>query len=182
MTTYTVKAGQTNFRPLESLMPHWDVAGFSVVSVIHPGAWASLADFGGDRDRDDWQKLKGLTSYFSANNKDTAYIVFAYDDEPGFYKAAGYTNFPGAKWTVGKPVRFKEGEPLYAQVDFWKNRVQYRISSAHGNETYFHDFKTKGLIVSRECGTYAGGANNAEGPHGGKAFKDMSIDISFKVF
>jgi len=182
MITYTVKAGETNFRPLERLLPYWSPAGFSLIATIHPGAWASLEEFGGDQDRADWQKLKGLSSFFSGNNKETAYIAFNYDDEPGFYRAVGYTNFPGSAWVAGKPVRFKEGEPLYAQADFWRGRVRYQLSSAYGNESYYHDFLKRKPLLAREAGTYAGGANNSPGPHGGKAFKDMSIDVSFKVF
>ncbi len=174
MVTYSVHTGQTNFRPLENPLPRFNAKGFELEFLFHKGGWCSREEWGGDQDYYDWQKLKGLTGFFSLNNRNSAMFAFRYGEQEESYQIAPYTNFKG-RWKVSQEIIILAGQPVTVQAVFGKDKVTYY----YGPLRVEHDFKRR--LVMREIGTYAGGANNAPGPHGGQAFKDMKIDIDFKV-
>lgn len=181
MREYTIKAGDKNYQPLESWWPILSPKGFDVEFEIRPGGWASLEDWGGDRDWFDKMKLKGLTSYFGPNNSRSAMIAFAYGEEPETWVISGYTNYPGSDiQRQGESVIIRSGTRCKAKARLYRNKVIYWIEY-EGRTIEIHHSFVRRLRIAREVGTYPGGSNNADGPHGGRAFKDMSIGIAFKV-
>lgn len=175
MITYQIKPGQKNFRPFENPLPRFGARGFELNFMIESGAWCSLEDWQGDRDYYDWQKLKGLTSYFSSNNRRTAMFAFRFGVEPETYQLVSYTNYPGKRRGTGQILTFKADELVFTQAVFAAEEAIFY----YGPHRMAHDFRAG--YVMREVGTYPGGANNADGPHGGRALKAMTIKAEFTI-
>jgi len=51
MKTYTVKKGQSNFRPYESPLPIFGAKGFEVEFEFVKGGWSPPEEWEGDKDR-----------------------------------------------------------------------------------------------------------------------------------
>ena len=181
MKRYSIKAGQRNFRPTESWWPVFNPKGFEIEFEIEPGGWASLEEWGNDRDWDDKMKVRGLTAYFGPNNSRSAMIAFSYGTAPETWEISGYTNYPGSDiQRDGESLIIRSGTRCKAKAEFHRNKVLYLIEYEGKRVEVEHRFVRK-LRVARQVGTYPGGTNNAPGPHGGRAFKDMSMLIDFKV-
>lgn len=188
-TTYTVKPGKANFRPLENPLPVFNPKGFEIVFKFLPGGWCSKDDYSFiddnsksvlDKDRDDLQKIKGITHFFSANNKRTAMFAFSFGDQPETYKLFAYTNDKKGNFKWSRPIIVESNEVVAGTCEFVDGKAVYNLATEGGlylNES--HDFKS--FKIGREVGTYAGGANNSPGPFGGKAVKELSIDIDFNI-
>jgi hypothetical protein len=180
MKTYKVKKGRSNFRPHENPLPVCGAKGWEVIFEFVPGGWSSLSEWEGDRDRYDWQKLKGLTSFFSANNSNSTLAVFRPGDAPGTWEVNAYTNYPGSDWSVDdKPLIIKDGEESKITCKYKDGKANYTLNTGDVAKAVSHQYKAP--KVSRRIGTYPGGANNSPGPYGGKAIKDQAILISFKI-
>lgn len=180
MKTYTVKAGNTNFRPLENPLPVRKPTGFEISFIFLPGGWCSKEDWEGDNDWKDWQKLKGITHFFSGNTRRTVMFAFRFGERPETYEICAYTNDKkgNAKWYGSLIV--DTGEQVSGWLKLEGGKAIYHLATEGGS--YFdesHSFKL--FKLCREVGTYAGGANNSPGPYGGKAVKDMSIKIKFDI-
>lgn len=182
MQQYTIKKGQKNFRPYELPYPYWKPSGFEVQFKFHPGGWCSLADWDFDRDWYDWQKLAGLTRFFSANNKQSAMYAFRFGEEEETYELAAYLNDSAGQRIVSNPIVIRTG--VYAQgFCSFENENHVRFWARQEDESYLnfqHGFRRPKLM--RRVGTYPGGRNNSEGPHGGRAVKAMQIELDFKIF
>ena len=175
MITYQIKPGQKNFRPFENPLPRFGATGFELELIIEPGGWCSLDDWQGDRDYYDWQKVKGLTSYFSPNHCRTAMFAFRFGEQEETYQIAAYTNFPGKTRTVGPVLEVQAGEKVFAQAVLNRQEAIYY----YGSHRVVHDFKRAWIM--REVGTYAGGADNATGPFGGRAVKPLTLNLAFSI-
>jgi hypothetical protein len=181
MVTYSIHPGQTNFRPLENPLPRFKVKGFTFSAKFLPGGWCSKEEWEGDADWFDWQKLKGITKFGSANNKQTAFIAFRFGVKPETYEITAYTNDSKAGWVVSKDIIIIEtGEVIAGSCDFKDNQAVYDIKS-EGGEFLKESHTLKNFCIGREVGTFAGGANNSPGPFGGVAFKKMQIEIDFNI-
>ena len=182
MTTYTIKTGKKNFRPYESPLPIFKPKGFRVSGHILPGGWASKEEWQGDRDRDDWQKLKGITHFFSLNDHRSCMIAFNYGDEYETYNLTAYTNdksYPKG-WFASGQIIVESKEHFEFENLFGENCMHYSGSSESGLVLdEIHQINT--FRLGREVGTSPGGKNNSPGPYGGRAFKDMSMVLDFKI-
>jgi|GEM_PF-6879906 len=176
---YNIKQGKQNFSPTESIWPIYRPKGFDLVAVLDSSCWYSQEDWTYDVDGDwyDWNKLKGITNYFTPNNHTSALIAWRPDTIPYHFQIAPYTNYPKATWTVGDPVVVAANMPINCSADFSKRKVEYTIQ----DQETTHGFARR-IWFGRETGTWMGGANNSEGPFGGPASKDMWlwVDFSFK--
>ena len=182
MTEYTIAPGQSNFRPLENPAPRWNVSGFRVAFRFDASCWWSVEDWEGDKDRDDWNKLKGLTYFFSSNNRCSALIAWRPGKRENVFEVTAYTNDKRGGFTVtGQPVEVYAGELVYADCYISPNRVHYTISYFGVETKYEHDFSRPWLKVFREVGTSIGGANNSPGKYGGYATQDMKLWADFEV-
>jgi len=181
VTHFKIKKGQSNFRPFESPLPIFGAKGYEARIKMVRGGWSSLEDWGGDKDWMDWQKGVGLTSFFSKNNQDSSFIAFSFGKEEETYNFAPYTNFPKEKIIFPKnKIVVSAGEWLDVKVTLEKSKLYYYLSTENDFIYEVHDFK-KNFGITRRVGTFAGGANNSEGEHGGVAFKDMEMLVSFNV-
>lgn len=178
MTTYTIKPGQWNFRPLEPIRPRFVTKGFFGWAVFDESAWF---DWGDDRDILDWNKLKGLTSYFSPNNRHSAMIAWRPSPEMNLFEITGYTNYPGKKAQHSglKSLKAFAGEEIFFTCTINAFSVYYRIECGERQVEIEHKFWKRWIY--REVGTSIGGANNSPGPYGGKATQNMKIDIDFNL-
>jgi hypothetical protein len=180
-TNYKIKKGEKNYSPMESWLPIFYPDGFEVYFRFNEG-WSSLEEWGGDKDWNDYQKLKGLTKYVTLNNYHSAIIAFNYNKEEDHYNIFPYVNYPGKEFKIEKNhIVVKKGEIGYAKVEIKKKKVLFTLKDAHGTTLTFEYPFVKRMLVARELGTYPGGGNNSEGPYGGAAFKDADIDIDFRI-
>lgn len=179
---YTIKAGDKNFRPLESWKPYFFPKSFTGSCTLTESCWWSIEDWKRDQDIKDWRKIKGLTSYFSPNNRHSSMIAWATDPQENVFRICAYTNYSGSSRQVSDFITVKAGEEFRFNASMSGNTVGYRIwrsGEAKAALMVYHDFKRP--CVGREIGTWFGGANNAEGPYGDVATQDMNMFISFKI-
>ena len=180
-TTYTILPGQSNFRPLENPKPR-RCSGFEVAFRFAPSCWWSVEDWEGDKDREDWNKLKGLTYFFSANNRCSAMIAWRPADDMNVFEVTAYTNDKKGGWEVtGQPVRIYAGEVCYARCYLGPRWIEYEVEYFGVKTRYAHAWNRPWLKLFREIGTSIGGANNAEGPYGGEATQPMEMEIAFQT-
>ena len=182
-TRYEIRAGQQNFQPKESIWPQFSVDGFQLAVRFPAESWVGLGEWEDDGDWYDWNKLKGVTDYFSPNNRNSALIAWRWGVAPNTFQLTAYTNQKDGSWTItGKPVTIYAGEVAYCQAITNRKNVYYEIEYFGNTTEYNHKWKRPWLWVAREVGTWIGGENNSPGPYGGEAAKDMSIDIDFQLF
>lgn len=189
MKTYTIKPGQKNFRPYEPIWPIWKPGGFTISGKFLPGGWCSeeewsYKDENGnivvDRDIDDWQKLGGVTNFWSANSKQTAMFAFTFGKDEETYEVTPYTNPKKGRFVAGKPMLVESGEQWFLDNDILKNKAVYNMYS-EGNKSEEQDAPLTSFWLGRQVGSYPGGENNSPGPYGGEAIKEMSIEMDFKA-
>ncbi|MEM1215577.1 MAG: hypothetical protein AAGJ82_07830 [Bacteroidota bacterium] len=179
MKTYTIHPNQRNFRPREWPWPRWKANGFRVGFIIEPGAWCSLEDYEGDLDRNDYQKIAGLTHFFSLNNRRTALFAFNYGDELETYNLVAYLNDEKGGWTTSNQMIFKSGKLVEGRCVLQNDYAHFTAQQGEARLNWQHGFRAPKL--TRRVGTYPGGENNSPGPHGGKALKKMVIQLSFET-
>lgn len=182
VTRYTVKPGKKNFRPIENPLPVFGAKGFEVYATFDRGGWCSIEDWNGDLDWYDWQKLKGLTRFFSPNNKQSAMFAFRFDKEPEHYQVAAYTNDEDGRFVASNYVTIEaQHDSIAAKCVFDSEGYAHYTASTQGGEYINAKHRLKPFKLSRRIGTYAGGYDNAPGEFGGRAVKEMSIDITFEI-
>ena len=182
MKKYTIRPGQTNWRPYENPLPRLWVKGFEVRFRFAPSCWWSQEDWQYDLDREDWNKLKGLTWYFSPNNKSSAMIAWRPAIEENIFEVTAYTNPERGRFQVtGTPVLIKAGEDGWARCQLGKREVDYTITTPMGENDYKHFWTRPAPGVWREVGTYQGGANNEPGPFGGATTQYMEMETQFRI-
>lgn len=174
MTTYEIKAGKQDFRPVSSWKPYWVSQGFDGYAILDPSCWY---DWEGDRDVKDWNKLVGITKAWTANNNHSAMIAWRPASERFVFEVCGYTNYPGVGWKAGPPVKILAGERFYFEGRIWKNAAKYQIE----NERVEHPFSRHWLPVYREITPWIGGKNNEPGQYGGKASQAMSLQLQYRI-
>lgn len=175
MKEYTVEAGEQNFKPNESILPFFAPKGFDVLAVFDSSAWYSLDDWEGDRDWYDWNKLSGLTNYLSQNNKQTAMFAWRPDSTAYLIQVAAYTNDKRGGFTPGPVERVPCGKLFIGKVN-WSSRIARYTYGEHAV-----DHNVTRPWISRHTGTWIGGANNAAGPYGGAAHKEMKLSVEMRV-
>lgn len=178
---YTIQPGQSNFRPVENPMPRW-ANGFKIEARLDESCWWSEEDWQYDKDRQDWNKLKGLTWYFSSNKRCSAMIVWRPGKLENVFEITAYTNDKRGNFTVtGNPVEVYAGENFQASAEFGRRAIQYNISSFGRTSIYTHAWRRPWLRIYREVGTYVGGANNSPGQYGGQATQPMKMWAKFSL-
>lgn len=186
MIRYTIKAGKQNFKPREPIFPRC-AKGFEIKALLDKSCWWSSEDWQGDRDRQDWNKLAGITSAFSANNKRSAMIAWRPADVENTFLLTAYTNDRAGGFEAGmsgmSAIAVKAGERFRAQCyiaeELFRHEAEYKIFTTSGELWCNHRFDAPWLPLYRQVGTWMGGADNSPGPFGGAASKDMSIQIAF---
>ena len=178
MRKYTIQPGQSNFRPFDSWLPRFNVRRFTVRALFRHSCYFSLTDWENDKDWHDWNKLKGITDFFSANNSRSCMVAWRPDKKNAWFQVAAYMNYPGTDVQI-TPLGIVQADTEFS--------VEVRMN---GDEAMFE--YSDGLVrntarlhyrrpwVSREIGTWMGGANNEPGPYGGKATQYMELEAEVK--
>lgn len=169
--TYTIAAGQNNFRPLENPLPRC-AKGFELTARFDPSCWWPETPEN-KKQRERWMKLKGFTHYFGRNKYRSVMIAFRPGKLEGVMEVTAYTNDKRGGWfTNGRPVEVYAGEVFFARCGLVGREAHYTISY-FGNETpYTHPWDSPWLKVYREVGTWV----NDPG-----AVQEMSLEIDFKL-
>lgn len=173
MQEYVLTAGRQNFRPNESIRPRFDADTMIVVARFDPSAWWSLEEWDGDRDWYDWNKLKGLTAFWSANNKQTAMFAWRPGPTPDTWQIVAYTNDEAGGRKVGRPITVGKDDLFVGYIYWSEQEVTYR----YGDQVVSHLLERPGML--RETGTWLGGADNdPQGlPYGGAAHREMRLYV-----
>lgn len=172
---YTVQPGKQNFRPGESIFPRFAPKGFQVAVVFDSSAWYGPDEWEGDQDWSDWNKLYGLTNYLTPNNRQTAMLAWRPDERSYVIQVTAYTNDKAGGWKTGPVELVPVGKLFIGDVTWLSEIANYEYG-----ETAV-DHKLPRPRVARETGTWIGGANNAPGPYGGRAHKEMKILLETSV-
>ena len=136
-----------------------------------------------DKDQYDINKLFGMTSTFSLNDIDAGLIGFYPNpDKQGYMYVTAYSNYGKDKvfigdtsgenkkiWMAEIPVMYK-GKAIITNLG---NKWGFEIEGVKAQ----HDKKK--MCSYRTVGPWIGGANNEEGPHGGKASQDMTLWVNY---
>lgn len=187
MKKYTIRKGDTNFKPYDNFLPRIRPLGFVVEFKFDPSAWWSPESWDNDADYNDELKLKGLTDFWSANDNHSAMVSWRpVADQPNTWRVSPYLNYPGTTRTIGEPLIVRGNDSGKFVVTFKEDGTVHYIGTVTSSTGV-----TKGLPrqvfpfqrtrVMREVGTWFGGANNSAGPYGGKAHKDMTVFIDFSI-
>lgn len=185
MKQYTILPGRQNFAPAEPVWPRLG-PGFRFRAVFHHSCYWSWADWGYDRDWYDWNKLAGLTWFFTPNNHTSALVAWRPGNVKGKIQVAPYVNYPGAAWTVGDTLTVDTGADenapeLLGNVYVGRRGIIYRLW--YGDESLKQEipFKRPWPWISRQVGTWIGGGNDKEGPYGGEATQEMKLWLDFSM-
>ena len=178
---FRVKAGNHRFLPMRSLCPRGFQYSFTGSVVFDSAAYVFPAEYkrpdesGIDFDYFDWNKLFGLTGYLSRPNKNAAMIAWRWDVDSAYcFQLAAYTNDRRGDWRVSDPVTICAGQEAQFSMFEYKGEALYSIY-ANGTLRTRHPWKRP--FVSAEIDTWMGGQNNAPGPFGGVAHRDLEIRI-----
>lgn len=187
MKTYTIKTGQSNFRPIDWPGLICRPKGFEFTVNFDESCWYSEEELEGDQDYHDQNKLIGLTGFFSANNRNSCMVSWKPAREKNKMELRLYINDKSGNFEYTDPIIIKCGETYTGYVQrFSLSKVYTPTSnlwhllvtqgdSMMGEQTIVFEFKK----YNRWVGTSFGGANNSPGPYGGKAHKPMSFELQF---
>ena len=196
MKQYTIQTGKQNFKPCEPIWPKHYPSGFRFRAVLDASCWWSKEDWKGDKDRNDWNKLCGMTGAFSRNNRRTAYIAWRPADIENTFLVTAYTNDKkgGFMWGwQGEANRYLNAITVKANEEFTgactmfkkngQNYLSYELlRPKYPNHPLVieHPFDPSWHRFYRQVGTWMGGADNSPGPYGGGAHKKMKLWLDFK--
>lgn len=186
MTKYTITEGKQNFKPIDNPFPR-RAKEFQVIARLTESCYYSFEDWDQDQDWNDWNKLKGLSWFFSDNAYDSALIGWRPGEAKNTFQISPYTrNGKESHQALSrdKAIVVKADETFKVTVKIYRKVVHYDIETADGDHHYVtHNLKRKKPRWYREMGTWIGGANNdAEGkPYGGKATKDMTLYAKLRI-
>ena len=178
MKKYTIQPGQQNFKPLDSFWPRFNVKKFTVLARFAPSCYYSLQDWEGDRDWYDWNKLKGVTDFFSANNSRSCMVAWRPHVSDNHIEISAYVNYPGSEIKVQPLGVIECGKIFEVTVRMRGDESEFSYSDGETETTAFLRYRR--AWVSREVGTWVGGAGNAEGPYGGAATQYMELEAEVK--
>lgn len=171
-TRYTIAPGQNNFRPLENPLPRL-ASGFELAARFAPSCWWPETPQN-RKDREDWNKLKGITYFFGPNDRRSAMIAWRPGKLEGVMDVTAYTNDKRGGWkTSGLPAKVYAGQVFTASCNMQGREVHYAIGSFGSTLLYTHPWDAPWLNVYREVGTWIGGS--------GAAPQEMSLEVDFKI-
>lgn len=180
---YEIRAGQQNFKPLESPLPKWGKM-VTIDAELDSSCFYSWRDWSFDRDWWDWNKLKGVTSFFGANNKTSAMVGWRPANIKGFMLTPYVNDKKGkAHYADGSDAFFIEvNQPFRVTIELQKNKAVYTFTAGDKAKTYtISQWRRPWHGIYREVGTWIGGANNEPGPYGGAATQDMKLLARMKL-
>jgi hypothetical protein len=182
LTTYTIQAGEQNFKPLESPLPKVG-RSFEITGIFDSTAYYSYASWSFDKDWFDWNKLKGVTCAASANNKSTVMVGFRPSNIDGFMVVTPYINDrkERAKYEpLGSGFVVECNKKFKVKINIYSKQTQFIFEQGNNKRSYTYKFKRPFFPIWREVGTWMGGANNEPGRFGGYATQYMEIQARLK--
>lgn len=179
--TFSVKQGKHRFTPIRSLCPRGFAYTFSGSVIFDSSAYVFPVEYqrpdhnGIDFDYFDWNKLFGITGYLSRPNRNSAMIAWRWDVDSAYcFQLAAYTNDRHGDWRVSDPVTICAGQEAQFSMFDYKGEALYAI---YGNGVLRTRHPWKRPWITSEIDTWMGGENNAPGPFGGVAPRDIEIRI-----
>lgn len=183
---YRVKKGKSNFWPLEPWWLIFNPKGFDFAVFFNEEAYQSIEEWTDegvlDKDREDWNKLLGLTQFYTFNNYNAAMIAFKWGNEPNTFKIAGYTNHPSSQFQWSEDLEFTGDLMAHGSCVFVGNEAHYTLQCQDKVITWNTPFKRSSRWLMRRVGTSMGGANNSPGKYGGKSLKSFYLHLVMRYF
>jgi len=165
--------------------PRYRVRKIDYVEIHFAFDESAFYDWGDDMDRQDWFKLAGLTGNWLKRDKNA--VMIAARSIGQFMQVTAYTNQAGGR-------RIGYGSDQHILLLRPDEKARARIINLGNDKWEYQFFKGRESPVNNaiihECelgkrayktGIYIAGANNSEGPFGGKASQKMKIYTDFKV-
>lgn len=184
LKTYEIQPCQQNFNPLESPLPKFGTR-FDITAILDSTCFYSYSDWKFDRDWFDWNKLKGVTAAFSANNRNTVMVGWRPSNIDNFMVLTPYINTRKGK------AKFEDrssgfvvecNKPFTVDIRIYSRQTQFTFKQGDIERKYTYRFKRPFPTIWREVGTWIGGENNDPygQPFGGAATQYMKIEARIK--
>jgi hypothetical protein len=165
MKQFTVKKGRHNFSPRIPLHIRRGVTGFHQAFVFDSSCWYDTKAVG-----DHWNKLLGVTSAFSWNDRDACMAAWRPMPERGMFSVAAYANFPGKARSWRVLGEAEAGE--HCELDCFFDKPEGLATFEYKDMQARLDFDAPNRI--RQVGMWLGGQPKA--PH------DMKITANIWFF
>lgn len=199
MKTYIVKKGKSDFKPIDSsLMPIFlnKIKHIKINFKLDSSCWY---DWGTDADKYDWNKITGVSSYFSRNDKESIMVVWRPSAIPGKFEISIFTNWldnylVGQYWTnpkQGALLTVDAGEEVEVILKLSEETIRNENKNVPDWHIVIRRFNTQETVElqhikgfhnwGRKTGAFFGGNNNSPGPYGGVAPHSMLLDYSFEI-
>lgn len=185
MKPYWIEPGQQDFQPFEipCIVP---VRGFRTLKDItwnfqfNKNCWYNWLP---DKDQHDWNKLVGLTDFFTANNKTSIMVVFRpFVEKEGFMELTLYANDSSGKFEYIKTMMVVPVEtPIKAVLTPLPDRMWELSIECEGKIKKGRLKLDKAPSLMRGIKLWMGGDNNSEGQYGGKSSQRMDILLDQKI-
>lgn len=199
MKKYSIKEGQRDFKPFDSGILPFNLNKVKEIQITFNLDESCWYNWGTDNDQYDWNKLAGVSKYLTFNNSDSStMIVWRPALKEGFFEISVLTNWVngylvGEYWKEGNNevlLTVPASVNVYATISLANTErnvnpavKDYEIcltSEIHDKEICVKHIKGDYNLV-RRTGCFFGGKNNASGPYGGEASKDMHLYYDYKI-
>lgn len=172
---YTVFEGKQDFQPNDTDLIPGSPKKVTWVVTFYPSCYYNWLP---DNDHYDMNKGGGWTEAWTANNKNTIMWAWRPAADTTLMEYVAYYNNPNGGFQFLTEV-FRVG----LDEEFWVT-----IEPINGtwvfSSTHIEPFDTEIEVSNsvRLVGLWIGGANNAEGPYGGKASQDMTLRMQRTIY
>lgn len=197
MKRYKIRKGKKDWKPFDGIGLYWSMD--SVEIRCRPNE-SLVFDYkhGGQIDPDwrDWKKIAGVSlvnlynlQNFFDHSRDSIQLAYRYNPLVHAHEFSLYVNDGGDQKKYESPVQIvrvnAEDDAVVVmeiqRVRGWEYEVL--LMKEGEDEERINKFQVRSRFRASwfsRSGLWYGGANNADGPFGGAAPKDMYIDYSFK--
>lgn len=182
MKQYWVEEGKQDFQPSEipCIIPLRLLKDITWNFSFSANCWYNWLP---DKDHYDWNKLFGVTDFFTANNRSSVMEVFRpFAESEGFMELAMYTNDSRANFKQSNvllvcPVKEEVMSKLTPLSNRnWKLDIQCKDKKVEQIMSL-----DKNPFLLRCIKLWIGGADNSNGIYGGKASQRMDILFESKI-
>lgn len=169
---YKIKKGKQNFKPNENFWPIKLPNNVTLSMAFDSSAYWSFNDWEQDKDYFDINKGVGYTHAFSKNNSQSFFIGWRpKKDCDQTFETFIYVNDNKTKWYISESLDVATNEVVVADLTLGTNTLEYCLKNNITELT--GELPWEPITLAREAGTWIGGANNSEGPYGGKSTQNM---------
>jgi hypothetical protein len=178
---------------------YWIPRKFKILLFFKKITWTTepntsmIFDYQGDKDWMDWKKIGGISLVNFSNlfnifikNRDSIMLAWRYNNEIDLFEYAIYVNNNSKNIAYDKPDQLLKTKSSNVNLTIEKENGIFKCYLyENGENVNSINIKPRfNPLFFSLINPWYGGANNSEGPYGGKAPKDMEcrIDLHKEFF